>query len=82
MAKGKPKLTDAKQRRANRVRVRIVTMELKTIIPLMEADMDQETRDDVSKTLTNCIERLTRVAAYYSAKPKQKETNAEETTNA
>ena len=70
-----------KARRTNKFRIKVVLLELRSVYNLLEADMDQETKDDVSKTLSNCLEKLTKVHIYYSTRNRQKSNNASEETN-
>jgi len=72
---------EAKGRRTNKFRIKIILLELRSVYNLLEADMDQETRDDVSKTLSNCLEKLTKVHIYYSTRIRQKSNNATEESN-
>lgn len=59
-----------KQRRSDRLRVKTVAFELRALLPLMEASMDDTTRLDVEMTLRNCVARLSSVAKHLSGKTK------------
>lgn len=55
----------AQKRKMNRFNMKIVLLELKALYPLLNADMDDETRTSTEATLRNCIAKLGRIADFY-----------------
>jgi len=58
-------------RRGARMRVRVVLLELKGIMPYLTApSLDEDTRLDIERTLLNCRDRLDSVAKAFKPTPK------------
>jgi hypothetical protein len=78
MAKKSPKA--AKQdagRKGARMRVRVVLLELKGIMPYLTApSLDEDTRQDIERTLLNCRDRLDSVAKAFRPTPKVSDENS------
>lgn len=55
-------LEDGRRNRANKNKLKIVMLQLKTVIPLMDAKLDVDTAEDISSTLKQCAESCEAVA--------------------
>lgn len=75
---GKPSSKLEAGRRGARMRVRVVLLELKGIMPYLTApSLDEDTRQDIERTLLNCRDRLDTVAKAFKPTPKG---NSEDTS--
>lgn len=62
-------VTLAAKQKSNRFNLKIVLLELKALYPILNADMDDETREATERTLINCRDKLEVIARFFHTRP-------------